>query len=255
MLDAIEKYKFGIFAVLLSYVGIFMYLQMSSYEYIEPYEPFYDGSHVEIPEDDIMLKPENIELNYESGEIRNIAQNVNDSREKSYEEYDMHMTPEEIEAEYKQLEQQMYQDAGGDKTRAEIREEIESRKQAELELQKQKELQQQHSNQKKTGNQYAGGNVMVKWDLREPHQNNDWYIRNPGYTCGHGATGTVMILIEVDNGGTVLSARYDAAQSGGNINSCMIEQAERYAKKSRFKYSSSAPKRQKGWISYTFVAQ
>jgi len=97
---------------------------------------------------------------------------------------------------------------------------------------------------------------MVDWELssRNPHQNNNWYVRNPGYTCGYGSVGRVTILIKVNQGGSVTLATYDASQSNG-ANSCMIEQALKYAKLSRFDYSGGAPSMQQGRITYTFISQ
>ena len=61
-LALIDKYKFGLIATLSVYVAIFIYLQMDSYKLYFPIEPFHEGSHVDILENDIKLKPENILL-------------------------------------------------------------------------------------------------------------------------------------------------------------------------------------------------
>jgi len=97
---------------------------------------------------------------------------------------------------------------------------------------------------------------MVEWSLadRNPHQNRNWYVRNPGYTCGPGSNGTVTIDIKVNQNGDVSSVAYNPSRSSG-ANPCMIEQAEKYAKMSRFMYSADAPKIQSGTIIYRFVSQ
>ena len=96
---------------------------------------------------------------------------------------------------------------------------------------------------------------MVEWRLdgRTAFENNNWWVRNPGYTCGYGASGKVVIKISVDQSGKVLQAVYDANASSG-ANPCMIEQAQLYAKKSKFNYMESA-KQQAGVIIYRFISQ
>ncbi|HIP31850.1 MAG TPA: hypothetical protein EYG86_03720 [Crocinitomicaceae bacterium] len=250
-LDMLDKYKFGLLASLGTYIFIFMYLQLQSFQQYVPYDPFYDGSYVEIPKEEIRLKPENIMLPSDQfQDVKNMARDANDSREKSYEEYYENASDESVMDEYKKLEQEMYEEAGGEKTRAEIREEM---------SQRQKEQAAQVKNENRQVKQEAGstayaGNVMVDWVLenRNPHQNNNWYVRNPGYTCGYGSSGVVTVLIKVNQNGNVSSATYDASQSSGE-NSCMIQQAVAYAKKSRFNFANS--KIQEGRITYTFIAQ
>jgi hypothetical protein len=106
-----------------------------------------------------------------------------------------------------------------------------------------------------SSNQYAG-DVMVEFKLegRSAFENNLWYVRNPGYTCGYGSSGKVVVSIKVDKGGRVIDAHYDASNSSG-ANECMIEQSVRYAKKSRFNFKDSSPVQQSGKIIYKFVAQ
>lgn len=225
-----------------------MYLQLTSVSYAIRYEPFYNGSYIEIPEEEIQLKPENILSSDVPQDIKNMSRDVNDSRESSSEEYFHNISDESIDEQVKRMEQEMYEEAGGEKTRAEIRAEMEQ-KRAELEN---KSNNQPQKSENSNGSKKYSGNVMVEWDLREPHQNNNWFIRNPGYTCGYGSSGRVVVLIKVNQNGNVTSATYDASKSS-SANSCMVEEAIKYAKMSRFKYSSQ--KSQSGWISYTFVSQ
>ncbi|MFY7667576.1 MAG: hypothetical protein ACOVQG_02465, partial [Crocinitomicaceae bacterium] len=72
-------------------------------------------------------------------------------------------------------------------------------------------------------------------------------------TCGKGS-GTVHISISVSQSGYVSKATYDPSKSK-NASSCMIEQAEKYAKISRFNYSGNAPAQVTGYIIYQFVSQ
>ena len=96
--------------------------------------------------------------------------------------------------------------------------------------------------------------VSFKLDGRSAYDNNMWYVRNPGYTCGYGASGKVVVQIKVDQGGKVVDAQYLSAESSG-ANQCMIEQSVKYAKKSRFNYKESASSQQTGKITYKFIAQ
>ncbi len=246
----LDKYKFGLLAVLGTYILIFIYLQLQSYSQYIPYEPFYDGSYVEIPDEEIQLKPENIMLpNDMSQDVKNISRDANDTREKSYEEYYQNASDESVAEEYRKLEQQMYEEAGGEKTRAEIRTEMDQRKLEEV-----KQKSDNQSSKQETGNKTYAGNVMVEWVLanRDAHKKNNWYVRNPGYTCGYGSSGVVTVMIRVNQNGNVISAIYEANQSRG-ANSCMIKQAVKYAKMSRFSFDHA--KSQEGRITYTFIAQ
>ena len=100
---------------------------------------------------------------------------------------------------------------------------------------------------------YAG-NVMVEWSLaqRTAYQNNNWHVRNPGYTCGYGSSGKVTVQIKVNQNGNVIQA---AVLSSSSANECMTQQALKYAKLSRFNYSNSASTGQVGTITYTFLSQ
>lgn len=257
LLDAIDKYKFGLIAALTAYIIIFMYLQMESYTQYTPIEPFHDGSFVETPEE-IPLKQENIMAPENFGDVKNMSRDANDSRESSNEKYFQNKSSEQVMADYKALEQKMYEEAGGDKTRAQIKEELEAQRKENEKAAKSSNTP-MNNNTQKGGNTSYEGNVMVKWEFddgkeRDAHQNNKWYVRNPGYTCGYGAVGTVTVVIRVSQGGNVITATYDPSQSSG-ANACMIEQAVKYAKMSRFEYSGSAPSSHQGKIKYIFIAQ
>jgi len=226
-----------------------MYLQLTSVSYVVRYEPFYDGSYIEIPDEEIELKPENILVPSDAfQDVKNMSRNANDSRQSSSNEYFQNISDASIDEQIKKMEDEMCKEAGGDKTRAEIRAEMEEKR---VELENNKKPNPEKSRQE-GGNIKYSGNVMVDWSLREAHQDNNWFVRNPGYTCGYGSTGRVVVLIKVNNNGNVTSAIYDASQSSG-ANSCMISSAIKYAKLSRFKFSST--KSQSGGISYTFVSQ
>jgi len=250
LFDLLDQFKYGLLAALTAYIVIFMYLQMNSYTVYVPIVAFNDGSYVDVPDDEIHLSSENIEMNsnFNNSEVRNIAADVNDDRKESDDW--RYQTTEQVEQSIKDLEKEYEKEAGGEKARAAIMEKIKE--------QKAKRDAQQDSGKSDPddgGGNAPKGNTMIKWDLknRNPHQNKIYHVRNPGYTCGF-VNGRVKIMIKVNQSGRVTSAVLDPLGTSG-ANSCMVQQAKEYALKSRFNYSSSASKSQSGYIEYIFVSQ
>lgn len=263
-LNLIDKYKFSILAVVVLYIGIFMYLQISSIEksyYIEGW--FTDKK---IKHDEIMLEiqPENIEVQQEfRANVKNVVRDQNDTREKSMDKWteakpakesakEFTRSSKEIEQSIKSLEKQFFNETGGEEKRKKIIEEKNNN------LAKNNESKKQSNTvvSKSGGDKAFGGNVMVNWSLvnRDPHQNDPYFVRNPGYTCGDKTSGLVTIRIKVDQSGKVVDATYNA-QASNSASPCMIEQARKYALMSRFNYSNTAASLQEGTIRYTFVSQ
>lgn len=259
MFDLLEKYKFGLLAAMLAYVVIFAYFQIGTYEGGgEPYNPFHEGAELEIPEDAIELLPENIMLpsDFDPGNIKNTARDENDKRTRSEDNYSVsEYTGSNGVQDATEYEKRMFEEAGGEAEREKIRAQIEARKQRERDQANQRNSTDDRSATEGTSNA-AAGNVMVSFSVPKhtAHQGNDYYVRNPGYKCGVGASGRVMILVKVDQSGKVLSATYDESQST-NATYCMISEAKKYALMSRFNYAPDAAKSQSGWISYTFISQ
>lgn len=231
---------------------IFVYLQMSSYTQYFPIEPWHEGPRLEGVEE-LELTPDQIEVSADmSQDIKNMSRDRNDDREQSATDYSENQSAEEIEQSIKDLEKQMFEEAGGEQDRQRIKEEIERQKQ----LAEQQKNKPEKEVARTGGDKSYSGSVMVEWvlDGRDPHKRDNWYVRNPGYTCGYGANGVVTVEIKVSQGGEVASATYMPAQSSG-ANACMIEQAVKYAKMSRFQYNANAPKIQSGLITYRFQSQ
>ncbi len=253
--DLIDKYKYGIIAVVAAYVFIFSYLQMESYTHYIPISPFQMGP--EIIDEEIILEKEQIEVPQEfSGEVKNIVRDRNDDREKSMDNWSQSKPSKSIEQQVKEYEKKLFEETGGQAKRERMIQEYEEKLKKEAEKKKQQQNQAKTDNNSSGGDKAYAGNVMVDWELsnRNPFQNKVWYVRNPGYKCGHGSSGRVVIDIVVNQNGNVTSAKFNAASSSG-ANPCMIEQATEYAKLSRFDYSTSAPSSQQGRIFYTFVSQ
>jgi hypothetical protein len=254
--DLLDKYKFGLLAALLTYVGIFAYFQIGTFDKVkELYNPFHDGPLIEIPEEEIMLQPENIMLpaNYRPSDVKNTARDANDKRERSETDYSTVPTSKGALS-ATEFEKNLFENASGVAEREKIIKQIQERHERE-------------QNDKTSGDpknpgtsgsdKAAAGDVMVEYYVggRGPHNGNEYNVRNPGYTCGAGSEGKIVMNVRVDTGGAVISATYDPTKSSGQINPCMIEKAKKYALLSRFTFDGSAPKSQAGWIAYTFVSQ
>lgn len=96
--------------------------------------------------------------------------------------------------------------------------------------------------------EYAGP-TNITYDLKN---RNERKFHVPVYQCQGG--GTVQLDIVVDQRGYIVSATVNA--SGTNANSeCLELAALDAAKRSRFNTDYKAPNRQKGTITYQFVAQ
>jgi hypothetical protein len=251
----IEKYKYGIIAVLATYIGIFMYMQLETYNQVFVIKGFGEQAEL-IQPDEIQINPENIEIqnqNNPNSEVKNLITDANDTREKSNKDYsETKASNKDVVKSVKEFEAQLFREAEGNKTREKILKEHEET------LKKQKEA--TSKNQKDSKNLSGSdkvyeGKTMVSWSLknRTPHENNAWYVRNPGYTCGSNASGEVTIRIKVNQSGNVISAQL-APELSSSSNACMIEQAKKYAMMSRFNYSA-AQNLQEGTITYTFISQ
>ncbi len=261
MFDAIDKYKYGIIATFAVAVGIFVYLQLTSVPDYFDIVAFDDTSEVRFvkEEEELMITPENLEIpqpQYEAGKVTNTARDMNDTRQRSDDNWSATKDLGKVEQSVKDYEKQIYEETGGEAKRKAIREASEREKQAQKDNVKDKSSSPDKGSSGNSSPNVAKGNVMVDWVLsnRSPLQNNSWNVRNPGYTCGHGSSGKVAVTIKVGQDGKVITATYDPAGST-SASQCMVEQALKYAKLSRFDYSGSAPDAQSGKIYYTFVSQ
>lgn len=254
MLEALDRYKFGIVAVFVTYVIIFVYTNFTTFTYYPPVQPFLEQAVIENKEDVLEITPDDVIVPTDfdfTADVKNISQNVHDQREASYEEYSENRSPEQIAQDIRSLEAQMKQEAGGSAERAKLQRLIDERKE-----QQKLAAENAANNDSKlpaSDKKYAG-QTMVSWDLqgRTAHNNNDWYVRNPGYTCD-GRSGIVVINVKVNSSGDVISAQYNAGASKGADN-CMISKATKYAKMSRFAPSTKS-NQQSGYIKYTFISK
>lgn len=257
LLDFIERHKVGIIATLIIHVAVFIYFQVATYKELVLFEPWdFVSAQKEAP-DDIEISPDQIETPEEQmlfdnqEEISSFVKDENDARERSKEEnvkytsYSQGGNSETIEKNY---EQQLK-----DEIRRQREEKDGKNKPAQADVEPEKTKPEDSSPGKGGAASTKGveGKTLVSFDLsnRHPLNHNDWYIRNPGYTCGN-VNGVVKVAITVDEGGRVVAATVTESQSATN---CMKQKAREYALMSRFNYSSSAPSKQEGVITYRFV--
>ena len=202
----IDRYKLGILTAFAVYIGIFIYLEMQTYTRYFPIIPFNDEPLLELQKEELLLTPEQIQIQEDlnSGDLKNISRDQNDSRERSSENWQENKSAQEIEQSIKEYEKSLYQDNGGELERAKILKESEQRKN---DLKKQAPLKPENKESSGAKTVYAG-NVMVSWSLsqRTAHLNNNWYVRNPGYTCGQGSSGKITVQIKVNQNGSVIDA-------------------------------------------------
>lgn len=249
-----ERIAISLLLAFATFVFLFMMLQVSMYDKYNPIEPFFKPS-VEV--DPIELTPEQLEsmtADDPNTEIKNAGRNLNDDRQKSTENWSENQQSGDPEQRARDFEKQCYSETSGEAQREKI---IKEREDDNKNKSKDTKIDKDHKGSNSDGgNTQFSGKTMVEFSLsgRSPFENNMWHIRNPGYTCGYGASGTVVVKIVVDRSGRVSSAHCDNSKSV-SANECMIEQALNYAKKSKFNYSSKSPENQSGFIKYQFVSQ
>ena len=119
-----------------------------------------------------------------------------------------------------------------------------------LGLERERELLDQHYEGEQIENKRIRGNVTVSFSLSNPVRN---AVRMPvpAYMCEGG--GEVVVEITVNTSGEVIDCKVVERES--TKNSCLREAALAKAGESLFNADPSAPARQKGTISYLFVAQ
>lgn len=149
------------------------------------------------------------------------------------------------------FEKQLFEEAKGNAEREKIRQEADQNRKNREEKKRQAQAQSDAQKANAGGSAPSKGKTMVNYilDGRTPHNNDMWNVRNPGYTCGQGMAGEVVVKIRVNTNGNVVFAK--AINDVSRLNPCLIEQAEAYARKSRF--NPSSVDNQEGTITYRFV--
>jgi len=229
----------------------FVFISNDRYVHVEPFfEPDVD---IISPEEQIEIDPNDVFFNQSEEDLKNLVRNQEDQRPMSQTNYDQNNPSSDPYQRAKEYERQLFEEMGGDRDRKQIQEDMNQKKnKVNTNIKDNKN----NSNSDSPSKSQYSGNVMVEFKLegRSAYDNNMWFVRNPGYTCGYGASGKVVVKIKVDKGGKVIEAIYDSTRSTG-ADQCMIDQSVKYAKKSRFNYKEGASSQQSGFIIYRFVAQ
>ena len=239
MFIVIDRHKLGIFAAFSVYILVFIFLEIITYQTYFPIQPFNDHPTISITTDELLITKENLQVEQDS---KNISKDQNDLREQSINNWQENKS-DEINQSIKDYEKSLHQD-NVSKNDNIVKENEDDNN----------DLKPQVLNNNNNVKTVYGGNVMVSWSLTErtAYLNNNWYVRNPGYTCDQDSYGKITIQIKVDQNGSVI---YASVLEKGDASQCMINQAIKYAKLSRFNYSITATPNQIGTITYTFISQ
>lgn len=247
--DKPEHVLLALMACLGVYLFVFMYLQISSIPDYRQTKSF--DTYSELVQEQVELTPNNIERDaYSGGDISSVSRDLNDQRIASSDDWSESQYEGDPKENAKEIERQLFESTGEKQRREEL---LESHN-AQLDANKKQEEQGPKEEQFSEG-QYSG-NVMVEFELqgRTAYKKDNWYVRNPGYTCGTKSNGVVVVQVRVNRNGNVVHAQLHASTSKG-LSDCMIDKAIAYAKKSRFNYASASAQTQTGTIKYQFIAQ
>ena len=237
MFILIDRHKLGILAAFSVYIVVFIFLEIITYQRYFPIQPFNDQTTISITTDELLITKENLQVEQDS---KNISKDQNDLREQSINDWQENKS-DEINQSIIDYEKSLHQD-NVSKNDNIVKENEDDNN----------DLNPQVLNNNNNVKTVYGGNVMVSWSLTErtAYLNNNWYVRNPGYTCDQDSYGKITIQIKVDQNGSVI---YASVLEKGDASQCMINQAIKYAKLSRFNYSPTP--NQIGTITYTFISQ
>jgi hypothetical protein len=241
MFIVIDRHKLGILAAFSVYILAFIFLEIITYQTYFPIQPFNDQPTISITTEELLITKENLQVEQDS---KNISKDQNDLREQSINDWQENKA-DEINQSIIDYEKSLHQD-NVSKNDNIVKENEDGNNNNDLKP--------QVLNTNNNVKTEYGGNVMVSWSLTErtAYLNNNWYVRNPGYTCDQDSYGKITIQIKVDQNGSVI---YASVLEKGDASQCMINQAIKYAKLSRFNYSTTATPNQIGTITYTFISQ
>ena len=231
------------------YLFVFMYLQISSFPDYRQTKSF--DTYSELVQEDVELTANNIESeDFSGGKVSSVSRDINDQRASSSDDWTESTYEGNPEQNAKEIERQLFASTGEQERRDQLQEEHNARLEESA-----KEAESKPSIKEVSENQFSG-NVMVEFELsgRTAFKEDNWYVRNPGYTCGKNSNGIVVVQIKVNRNGNVVFAQVNSSLSKG-ASECMLNKAVEYAKKSRFNYSSASAQTQSGLIKYRFVAQ
>lgn len=255
-LTYIERFKFAILGTVLFHFVVFMSSNFVTVE--RAYNSkFAEENEVEVAleEDEIEIDEELLEMLNRQNELNNapiynLTADANDERKKSFDNFSTQDMDEQVEQEARDLEKQFFDEWASRHDKGEGG----AKKSSNIESNSDSEADRENNNSNRssvdnTGENAFAGRVMVSFNLknRKAHA-----LEIPGYTCN--GSGTVVVDIKVDRTGNVKSVSYNPGRSSG-ATACMIEKAERYAKRARFNYDNKASLLADGSITYVFQGQ
>ncbi|MBN4077516.1 hypothetical protein JYT25_00020 [bacterium AH-315-C20] len=235
----------------LFHVAIFLCTNFSTID--SSYNIGEEITEVDMPLDEIEFDEEMMKLLELSDkqlppqEIRNMAVDENDNRERSYEDFSTQELDEQVEMDAKALEKQYFEEWAATHPNEDPSKFADIQK--EKEDKKNERDKNPSNNIDSDGGKAFAGQVMVSFNLKGRDAYN---LPVPGYTCN--GSGKVVIQIKVDKNGDIRETSFLPSRSPG-ATSCMVNKAKRYAKKSRFNFSSSVSGTQTGTITYQFKGQ
>jgi hypothetical protein len=248
LLDLFDRFKYGVISVAITYMGIFMYMTMSTYTVYGNFGNRIDAiseSKIEDKEE-IELTPENIETApLTSGESpKNVVNDVNDTRNRSTEDFSTNKASSSGENKALEDEARMKAEAKAEREKLGTNQAVKLTPR-ESEILKNQKVK---SDQANAGGKNAfKGRALVDYSL--PGRSSV-SLPAPSYKCGIGQNGFVFITISVNASGQVVGTKYEPGKSSG-ASECEVQEGLAYAKRSRFSTGGA----QTGYITYTFVSQ
>jgi len=194
---------------------------------------------IEINQDYQLTQEQKTQENLQDQPIENIDKNVNDSREKSWEDFSRNSNNDELSQSVKDWDKEFR-----DEYRDQWDEKLTQPEKTQLSKTKNDAKETSQSDGKKTV--YAG-KTTGSWKLDNRTIKGD--LRKPSYRCI--GSGTVIVNIKVNYAGEVVDAK--VKEGSGITEECLFRNALSFAKKNRFNRITSGSKMQSGTITYTYI--
>ena len=237
--DWIFEKRFGIFATLIVVFTLLVVAIWAKFEYNADTKEKDDTVYIEISDMQVQKqKPEEKREQTNSVEDWQSVQNAASNEEAL--EGEMLRKDKGLDPELKKLQESVAKDLDkSKKSREESLREIDKKSKSDVSVKRAGDI--------KNTSVKVEGNVTVSYSFKDPVRH-DVDIVIPAYLCEN--SGKVVVEAVLNQSGEVISAK---AISGGDERMRRI--AEEYARKSMFNIDNTAPKKQKGTITYIFVAQ
>jgi hypothetical protein len=246
MINFWSKHKGGILVTLIFHFALILYFNITEIQLpirkeravvlLELDYTLDEVTEEEIKEEEIIEEqPTEEDINKK---IQNLMRDAQDRRTKSTQNYSEKSVEQELAEKYKKLEEDII------KKRQEDGKGFDPSK---YEINKSTNSDPVNNNPNEAKNQ-AAGRVTTACNI--PGRN--CYAKTPSYRCPAG--GKIHIDIKVNQKGKVIAAAVNTIKSTSS-NSCLINEAIKYAKRSKANQDFKAPNSQSGYIIYNFISQ